>query len=486
MNSTLPVTTIEPSVSGVLVPSYVGGRPVGDAGRLVVRYPFTGEPVGEVRLAGAVDVEQAIVTALAPREPLTRYQRHEILTRAGRLLESRREAFAQLILRESGLCIRETRYEVGRALDVLRLGAAEVLRDDGQVFAGDVGPNGKARKVFTTREPVRLVTAITPFNHPLNQVAHKVVPAIVAGAPMILKPSDKTPLTAIKFVELLYEAGLPPALLSVLLGSVAEVIEPLIRDPRVELVTFTGSVAIGKRIAATAGYKRLCLELGGNDPLIVLEDADLDLAVTLAAEGCYRNSGQRCTAVKRVLVHERILGQFTDRFVARTSEYLCGDPQDEATRVGTVIDEKSARQLEGVVRDAVAMGARVLQGGQRRGALLAPTVIAEVPRHAEMVVQESFGPLAPLLKIADVEDAIALANATAYGLSAGVVTQNLAAATRIIKGLRCGSVNVNEVPGWRVENSPFGGVNDSGLGIKEGVTEAVKFMSNVKTFSLPW
>ena len=262
-----------------------------------------------------------------------------------------------------------------------------------------------------------------------------------------------------------------------LLGTVGEVIEPLVRDDRVELVTFTGSVAVGKRIAAIAGYKRLCLELGGNDPLIVLDDADLDLAVTLAAEGCYRNSGQRCTAVKRLLDRERVLADFTERFVARTAEYACGDPADEATRAGTVIDESSARHLERVVRDAVEAGATVLHGGQRRGALLAPTVVAGVPRNAGMVVRESFGPLAPILPIADVDDAIELANGTAYGLSAGIVTQTLAAATRVVQALRCGSVNVNEVPGRRVENSPFGGLKGSGLGVKEGVIEAVKFMT---------
>ncbi|MCZ6795516.1 MAG: aldehyde dehydrogenase family protein, partial [Planctomycetota bacterium] len=269
-------------------------------------------------------------------------------------------------------------------------------------------------------------------------------------------------------------------------GSVEEVVEPLIRDDRVELVTFTGSVEVGKRIAQIAGYKKLCLELGGNSPLLILEDADLDLAVTLAAEGCYRNSGQRCTAVKRLLVHQKILREFTDRFVDRTREYLCGDPADPATRVGTVIDEAAAIRLEEVVSGAVHEGARVLLGGNRCGALLEPTVIADVPRTAEMVVRESFGPLAPILAVRDLDDAIELANSTAYGLSAGVVTNRMDHALQAVKEIRTGTVNINEVPGYRVECSPFGGIKDSGLGIKEGVIETMKFMTNVKTFSLPW
>ena len=303
---------------------------------------------------------------------------------------------------------------------------------------------------------------------------------------MILKPSEKTPLVALRFAQLLHEAGLPGPLLSVLLGPTHEVAEHLVRHPGVEVVAFTGSVPVGKRIAATAGYKKLVLELGGNDPLIVLDDADLDLAVTLAAEGSYRNSGQRCTAVKRILVQRGILPAFTERLVARTADYVCGDPMDEATRVGTVIDEASARHLEEVVAEAAAAGARVLAGGHRSGALLQPTVIADVPRDARMVVSESFGPLAPILPVDDLDDALRLANATAYGLSSGVVTRNLEHALKAIRTLRCGTVNINEVPGFRIESSPFGGIKDSGLGVKEGVVEAIKGYTYVKTFSLPW
>lgn len=453
---------------------------------MTIRSPYDGAVAGIVSLAARADSDAAVAAALAFRETLSRHQRAEILEKTRTMLDSQREEFARTITSEAGLAIREARYEVGRTLDVLRFAAIEALRDDGQIFSCDVSAQGKPRKIFTTREPLRCAVAITPFNHPLNQVAHKVCPAIAAGTPLILKPSEKTPLVALKFGELLRAAGLPGPMLSILLGPTSEVAEPLVRHPDVDIVAFTGSVPVGKRIAATAGYKKLVLELGGNDPLIVLNDADIELAVALAAEGSYRNSGQRCTAVKRILVEDGIATEFTRRLVEKTKEYVCGDPMDEATRVGTVIDEASATYLESVVNEAVVAGAKVLVGGGRRGALLQPTVIAGVPRDCHMVVAESFGPLAPILTVRDLEDALTLANSTAFGLSSGVVTTNLNSAMKAIRTLRCGTVNINEVPGFRVENSPFGGIKDSGLGIKEGVIEAIKAYSYVKTFSLPW
>jgi phosphonoacetaldehyde dehydrogenase len=465
--------------------SLVAGKPVG-GGAIVVRGPHDGAEAGRVAAASRKDVDAAVSAALAFRDTPTRFQRSEILNTARAALEAQREEFARLITSESGLAMRETRYEVGRTVEVLRWAAIEALRDDGQIFSADVSAQGKARKIFTTREPLRCAAAITPFNHPLNQVAHKVAPAIAAGAPLVLKPSEKTPLTAFKFAQLLYAAGLPGPMLSVLVGPTSEVAEPLVCHPGVELVAFTGSVAVGKKIASTAGYKKLVLELGGNDPLIVLNDADLTLAVTLAAEGSFRNSGQRCTAVKRILVEDGIAAEFTRRLVEKTSEYRCGDPTLDSTVVGSVIDEASAAHLETVLQEAVAAGAKLLIGGGRRGAFLEPAVIAGVPRNSRMVVCESFGPLAPILTVRDLDDALAVANSTDYGLSSGVVTTSLQSAIKAIKTLRCGTVNVNEVPGFRIECSPFGGVKDSGLGIKEGVIEAIKAYSFVKTFSLPW
>ena len=468
------------------LPCYIAGEKVTSNERLEVLNPYTGEVAGTVASLKRSHALSAIDSALQSGQAPSRYERFEILMKARTLLQERAQVFAHLITSESGLCLKESRYEVGRSCDVLQFAAMEALKDDGQVFSCDISPKGKARKIFTLREPHRLVGAITPFNHPLNQVIHKLAPAIACGAPVILKPSEKTPLTAVRCVELLYDAGLPGWMLSVINGAVEEVATPLVTDRRVEVLCFTGSVAIGKQIASQAGYKRLILELGGNSPLIVLEDANLDLAVKLATEGCYRNSGQRCTAVKRLLIHEPVLDTFTQRFVEASKAYTHGNPADEETRVGTVIDEEAAMRLETVVDKAVDEGARILLGGQRDGALFAPTVLADVPRTTDMVVSESFGPLAPIMAIKDLDDAIELANSTAYGLSSGIVTENLNEALRAVRGIRSGTVNINEVPGYRIEMSPFGGVKDSGLGIKEGVIEAMKGMTVVKTFSLPW
>ncbi len=468
-------------------PAYIAGEPVETGATLEVRYPYDGSLTGSCAVVGRAELERAIVAALdgAGRTP-SRHERAAVLRKAAALLAGRREEFARLITRETGLCLRESRYETGRTSDVLEFAAMEALRDDGQIFSCDISPMGKPRKIFTTRYPVSLVAAITPFNHPLNQVAHKLAPAIAAGAPMILKPSERTPLTALKFAGLLYEAGLPGWMLSMFVGPLEEVVNPMIEDERTEVVTFTGSVEIGKSIARRAGYKKLCLELGGNSPLIVLADADLDLAAKLACEGAFRNSGQRCTAVKRILVVPEVLDAFTAKFVELAKTYSSGDPESEDTVVGTVISSESAALLESRVRGAEEMGARVLLGGRCEGALMEPTVLTGVPRDAEVVREESFGPLAPIVTVRDLDDAIAYYNSGRFGLSSAVVTNDLAAAMKAAKELRTGTTNINEVPGYRLEHTPFGGVRDSGLGIKEGVTEAMKWFSHVKTFSLPW
>ena len=465
---------------------YVAGKKIESDKILEVRSPYDNRLVGTVSQADASHAEQAIEAGLKGGEILSRYDRYNILEKARSLFLERKEEFAQVISAESGLAIREARYETGRAQDVFLFAAIETLNDDGQIFSCDITPHGKARKIFTLREALSLAVCITPFNHPLNQVIHKIAPAIAVGTPVILKPSEKTPLTAIKLTELLYEAGLPHYMLSVLLGPTNEIAEPLVKDPRVDIVSFTGSVAVGKHIASTAGYKKVILELGGNDPLIIMEDADMDKAVLLAAEGSFRNSGQRCTAVKRILIHEKIKDEFIKKFIEKAKEYNCGDPADAETMVGTVIDEQAAIYLENVVKKAVEQGAKVILGGKRRGALLEPTVIVDVPRDAQMVVHESFGPLAPIMSFKDIDDAIALSNSTAYGLSSGIVTNNMEYALRFVRELKVGTVNINEVPGYRIERSPFGGVKNSGLGIKEGVIEAMKCFTYVKTFSLPW
>jgi aldehyde dehydrogenase (NAD+) len=476
------------SASPILTESLrIAGERVACDRSFEVRYPYTGEVVATVPKATVDDVRRAFSIARNYRSPLTRYDRYRILMKAGEIIAGRRDEIARLITLESGLCLKDTQYEVGRASDVLLFAANQALVDDGQVFSCDLTPHGKKRKVYTMREPLLgVVSAITPFNHPLNQVIHKVAPAVATNNRVVLKPSEKTPLAAYALADVLYEAGLPGPMLSVLTGDPREIADEMLTNPDVDLVTFTGGVAVGKYIAAKAVYKRQVLELGGNDPIIVMEDADVEEAAALAASGSYKNSGQRCTAVKRMLVHAAVADDFVERLVAKTRAVKYGDPLDPANDMGTVIDEPAAREFESRVNAAMGRGAMVLAGHVRRGALYAPTVVDRVVPDMQLVREETFGPVSPVIRFASIDEAIAISNSTAYGLSSSVCTNRLDYITRFISELNVGTVNVREVPGYRLELTPFGGIKDSGLGYKEGVLEAMKSFTNTKTYSLPW
>jgi putative phosphonoacetaldehyde dehydrogenase len=452
-----------------------------------VTHPYTGEVIATVPKATLEDVRRAYRIARAYKPTLTRYERYKILMRAGEIIASRLDEISRTITLESGLSRKDSLYEVGRASDVLLFAANQALVDDGQVFSCDLTHHGKSRKVYTLREPLLgAITAITPFNHPLNQVIHKVAPSVATNNRMVLKPSEKTPLTAFVLADILYEAGLPPQMLSVITGDPREIADEMLTSPDVDLVTFTGGVAIGKYIAGKAAYKRQILELGGNDPIIVMEDADIEEAATLAASGSYKNSGQRCTAIKRMLVHEAVADRFVELLVEKTKALKYGDPMDPNMDMGTVIDEAAAIHFESVVNEAIAGGARLLCGNVRRGALYSPTVLDRVDPEMTVARHETFGPVSPVIRFKTIEDAIRISNGTAYGLSSSVCTNRLDYITRFIRELNVGSVNVREVPGYRLELTPFGGIKDSGLGYKEGVLEAMKSFTNCKTYSLPW
>lgn len=452
-----------------------------------VTYPYTGEVIATVPKASLEDVRRAYKIARDYKPTLTRYERYKILMRAGEIIASRLDEISRLITLESGLSRKDTLYEVGRASDVLLFAANQALVDDGAVFSCDLTHHGKSRKVYTTKEPLLgVITAITPFNHPLNQVIHKVAPAVATNNRMVLKPSEKTPLSAYVLADILYEAGLPPEMLSVVTGDPREIADEMLTHPDVDVVTFTGGVAIGKYIAGKSIYKRQILELGGNDPIIVMEDADVEEAATLAAGGSYKNSGQRCTAVKRMLVHEKVADEFVERLLAKTKALKYGDPMDPHTDMGTVIDEPAAKHFEAVVSEAIADGAQLLAGHVRRGALYAPTLLDHVRPEMTVVREETFGPVSPVIRFKDIDEAIRISNGTAYGLSSSVCTNRLDYITRFVRDLHVGSVNVREVPGYRLELTPFGGIKDSGLGYKEGVLEAMKSFCNTKTYSLPW
>ncbi len=468
----------------------IGGEKIKTDAVVDVRYPYTNEVIGTVPAGSAEHVRKAFEIAAAYEPKLTRYERQQILFRAAELIRARREEIAHWLTLELGICKQHSLYEAGRSYDVFTLAGQLAIQDDGQIFSCDLTPHGKSRKIFTKREPVRAISAITPFNHPLNMVAHKIAPSIATNNCMVCKPTELTPLTALTLADILYEAGLPPEMFQVVTGWPQDIGDEMITNPNIDIITFTGGVPVGKMIAQKAGYRRCALELGGNDPLIILNDLDaddLEKAATIAVAGATGNSGQRCTAVKRILVQESIADKITPLILEKAKAIRFGDPQDPETQLGCVISAEAAALFEQRVLDAEKAGAKILYHPGRNGALLPPIVVDHVPHDSELVMEETFGPIVPIVRVPDDDDAVmAISNSTAFGLSSGVCTNNLIRATKYIEGLNVGTVNIWEQPGYRIEMSPFGGIKDSGNGIKEGVLEAMKFFTTVKTFSLPW
>ncbi|SFT84823.1 phosphonoacetaldehyde dehydrogenase [Mesorhizobium sp. YR577] len=484
------MTKLDPTIKVRHEPMRIAGRHVDADGVVEVRYPWNDTVVGTVPAGGAEHARQAFAIAAAYKPKLTRYERQKILLRTAELLNSRKEEISDLITLELGISKQDSLYEVGRAFDVFTLSGQMCIQDDGQIFSCDLTPHGKARKIFTMREPLNAISAITPFNHPLNMVSHKVAPAIATNNCVVVKPTELTPMTALVLADILYEAGLPPEMLSVVTGWPKDIGDEMITNENIDLITFTGGVPVGKLIASKAGYRRQVLELGGNDPLIILNDLsddDLAKAADLAVAGATKNSGQRCTAVKRILVQESIADRFVPLVLERARKIRFGDPMDRTTDLGTVVHERAAKLFEDRVHMAAEQGADILYNPGRNGALLPPIVVDRVPHASELVMEETFGPIIPIIRAPDDDDAlIALSNSTAFGLSSGVCTNDFRRMQKYIASLQVGTVNIWEVPGYRIEMSPFGGIKDSGNGYKEGVIEAMKSFTNVKTFSLPW
>ncbi|WP_234900811.1 phosphonoacetaldehyde dehydrogenase [Ruegeria lacuscaerulensis] len=468
----------------------IGGEVVFTDATVPVHYPYTNEVVGTVPAGTAEHARKAFEIAANYTPKLTRYERSQILQRAGELIGEKRDYLAKWLTLELGICHQHSIYETKRAQDVYQFAAAEALKDDGEIFSCDLTHNGKERKIFTKREPVKAISAITPFNHPLNMVSHKIAPSIATNNCMVCKPTELTPLTCLALADILYEAGLPPEMFQVVTGWPQDIGDEMITNENIDIITFTGGVPVGKLIASKAGYKRQALELGGNDPLIVLNDlsdADLDKAATIAVAGATGNSGQRCTAIKRILVQESVADKFVPLVLEKAKAIRFGDPQDPETQLGCVIHDKAAALFEKRVHMAEAEGAEILYHPGRQGALLPPIVVDKVPHDSELVMEETFGPIVPIVRVPD-DDAkvMEISNGTEFGLSSGVCTNDLNRAIAFINGLDVGTCNIWEQPGYRIEMSPFGGIKDSGNGVKEGVIEAMKFFTNVKTYSLPW
>jgi len=468
----------------------IAGKKVNADKVIDVEYPYTKEIIGTVPAGTAEHAIQALDIAKNYKPNLTRYERQKILQNTAEALVKRKEEISNVITYELGISKQDSLYEVGRAFDVFSLTAQLCIHDDGEIFSCDLTPHGKSRKIFTIREPLSAISAITPFNHPLNMVAHKIAPSIATNNCTVCKQTELTPMTAMLLADVLYEAGLPPEMFSVVTGWPQDIGLEMIKNPNIDLITFTGSVGVGKYIAEQAGYKRTVLELGGNDPLIVLDDLnddDLKKAVELAVTGATKNSGQRCTAVKRILCQNKIADKFVEMALERAKKIKFGDPMDLSTDLGTVVNAEAAELFDKRVSMAEEEGAKILYHPGREGALLPPIVVDNVNPKSELVLEETFGPVIPIIRVPDEDEkVIKISNSTAFGLSSGVCTNNFMRAKNYIQNLDVGTVNIWEVPGYRIEMSPFGGIKDSGLGYKEGVVEAMKSFTNLKTFSLPW
>ncbi|WP_032917114.1 aldehyde dehydrogenase family protein [Streptomyces rimosus] len=445
--------------------------------------PYTGETVGRMARAEPGQAVAAARSAARFRCGSPAHERAAVLRRAAEEIHASSEVFIRSIVEETGNAHKDAVSEVRRAIAQLRFGAEEAKRLTGESIATDVTDYAARRLAVTLPEPLGLICAITPFNRPLNQVVTKVVPAVAAGNSVIVKPSEKAPLTAGLFVRALLDSGLPAGQIALVTGDPLEVGEALVSCEYVDMVTFTGSAAVGQRIARRIGMIRSAFELGDSGALIVADDADLPAAVTAATAGAYATAGQSCRGVKRILVHEQVADEFVRMLVAATERLVVGDPRDPGTDIGTLIDEPAAVRVEQRVAEAVDGGAQVLTGGRRRGAQFWPTVLDHVDRAAPLVCEETFGPCAPLVRVKDLDDAVDYLNAGRVGLQAGVFTRRIDDAMRAARALQVGAVIINGGPQFESPNIPFGGVKDSGHG-REGVRYAMREMTRIKTLVL--
>jgi len=452
---------------------------------IAVRSPVTGETVGEVAKAGPVEMELAIQSAVRASEvtrKLSSAARSEILQKTVAGLARRKEELARTITQENAKPIRLSRAEVDRAMSTFTIAAEEAKRIGGEVVPLDLNAASEGRLGITRRFPLGPIFAISPFNFPLNLVAHKVAPAIAAGNTLVLKPASSTPMTALLLGEILVEAGMPAGMLNVV-PCAASLADRVVADDRFKLVTFTGSPSVGWELKRKAGKKRVCLELGGNAAVVVHDDADLDLAVERSVNGAFAYSGQVCISVQRIYLQESIAAAFTSKFLERARKLVVGDPMDEKTDLGPMIDEGAAKKTEEWVDEAAKGGAKVLLGGKRDGRFFPPTVIEGVKSEMKVHCAEAFAPLVNLYRYRDFSEALAAVNDSPFGLQAGVFTRDLGRVFRAFEALEVGGVIVNEAPTWRADHMPYGGEKDSGFG-REGVRYAIEEMTELRILAL--
>jgi len=464
----------------------IAGEWVGGGTLLEVTNKYNGKVIGTLPAASSEMLDAAIAAAERAEDVMAEmpaHKRADILLRTAALIRERADDLAKTIAAEAGKAMKFARAEVDRAQSTFTIAAEEAKRLHGETFPLDAVPSGEGYFGFFTRRPVGVIAAISPFNFPLNLVAHKVAPAIASGNTLVLKPATTTPLTAVKLCEILMEAGLPPGVINLVAGSGSTVGEWLVSDPRVDKVTFTGSPPVGAHILAVAGIKKVTLELGNTSPVIVAPDADLDFVAKRCALGAFYNSGQVCISVQRIYSQKQVFEPFAEKFVKATEAMVVGDPLDERVDVGPMIDSKEVDRIEGWVNEAQGSGAKVLTGGKRDGTVYYPTVLAGVEPDMKVVAEETFAPVASVISSDDFESALQQANNSKFGLQVGVFTNDINRVLRAIKRLNFGGVIVNDTPNFRADHMPYGGNRQSGLG-REGVRFAMEDMTNIQMVAI--
>jgi len=451
--------------------------------KITVYDPYDDSIIDHVPSATRDDALKALDAAekgFAISRKMTVYERAKILYKTAEIVSNRLEEFAVTIAKEGSKTIREARKEAMRCVNTLTISAEETKRILGETIPFDSFPGGENRIGYYYRFPIGIILAITPFNDPLNLVAHKLGPALAAGNSVILKPATVTPLSALKLAEVMLEAGLPPEVLQVITGSGVKLGEVLVPDERVRMVSLTGGLEAGKEVAKIAGIKKLGMELGSNSPVIVWEDAALDWAVESCVSGAFWAAGQNCIGVQRLYIHNTIYDTFKEKFVQRTRKYKIGNKLLEETDMGPMITKGEAKRVEDWINEAVSMGAKVLCGGKRENALLEPTVLEQVPENAAIHKEEIFGPVVNLYPVETVDDAVQKANSLPFGLHAAVFTKDVNTAFKIAYALDCGGVMINDSTDYRLDSMPFGGIKNSGLG-REGIKFSLQEMTEPKT-----
>lgn len=463
----------------------IGGKHISSDDLEEVKNPYNDKIIDTIPIAHLQTADLAIKEANNAKESIQEMSAFKVSNKLFNVvdkLKDKRQEFAELLTCEVGKPINESLVELDRSIETLKLAAEEAKRIYGESVPLDAGLNGKGFFAFTQRLPLGVVAAITPFNYPLNLTIHKIAPAIACKNTVIVKPPTEAPLTVMKFCELLNEE-FPDGVVNTLTGYGSEVGDYLVTSPDVDKISFTGSVTTGLMISQKAGMKKVTLELGGNDPMIVLADADIEKAIKGVINGAFLNAGQVCMGVKRIIIEDEIADDFVQKLVEKTEKLVMGDPLDSKTTLGTLISQKAAMQVEETLNNAVRDGAKILTGGNRNGAFYDATVIDYVTQDMDLVKRETFGPVAPIIRVSDLNEAIEVANDTEYGLQAGVFTNDYSAAMRCATEIEAGTVFVNKQSTFRTDNMPFGGFKNSGVG-KEGIKYAVSEMTKTKLIGL--